>query len=681
VNRVLAGALRVARRELRAYLVVPWTYGVAVAFLTLTGVTFYVVADGAREASLRFWFPNLAFVLLVTAPIVTSRLLSEEWRSRHLDILLARPISPGGLVVGKWMAAVTLFILLLVPSLVYVAFLAAWGNPDWPPMVASYLGAVLLIGLFCAVGTMTSALTPTAVAAGLGSFAVLVVAQLANGVPAVRGFSFLPHLEGFARGAPGADDALYFASFTAAALVVAAGWQAFRRTVVGRLRTLTVPAVALVAAAAVNLAPVPATARVDFTATGRFTLAPATKEVLRNVDVPARVTAFAPEGSGEARDAEVLLDGIERVNRKIDGRVLDVSKFGGEASRLGVVDDGEVAVEVGERKEVVAPLVEGLVASALQRLSRGQPQTVCSVVGHGEKELDAQEPDGFSLALALMDRNGIEARRLDLTVAPSIPPECTVIALLGPRAELLPNEVTVLDGFLAAQGRMLILREPNGPNLDGLTTRWGLRLLPGLVVDPKRSEAGDPTTLVVNSFPSVHPTTKDVDAVQMVTAGGVTTVASDDPGLSVAKVLESSEPSWLELTPGIAAYEPDQGDRGGPVVLGGAADRTEVTPGGETRVSGGGPSIARTRLLVYADAQWATNGFIGLLANSRLFANGLNWLAGEEDLVAIPGVDPDLRRLTLTPARRTQMAIGAIGVVPAAALAAGAAVWLRRRRR
>ncbi len=679
MSRPLAGALRVARRELRASLAVPWTYGVAVAFLALTGVIFYVVADGAREASLRFWFPNLAFVLLVTAPIVTSRLLSEEWRSRHLDILLARPISTGGLVVGKWLAAVALFVLLLVPSAVYVAFLAAWGNPDWPPMVASYLGAVLLIGLFCAVGTMASALTPTAVAAGLGAFAVLVVAQLANGVPAVRGFSFQPHLEGFARGAPGADDALYFASFTTAALVVAAGWQGFRRTL--GVRTLTVPAVVLVAAAAVNLMPVPASARVDFTATGRFTLAGATEEVLRNVDVPARVTAFAPEGSGEARDAEVLLDEIERVNSKIDGRVLDFSKFGGEASRLGVVDDGEVAVEVGERKEVVSPLVEGLVASALQRLARGKPQTVCSLVGHGEKELDAQEPDGFSLALALMDRNGIEARRLDLTVANAIPPECTVVALMGPRAELLPNEVSLLQGFLRDQGRMLVLREPNGPNLDALTTPWGLRLLPGLVVDPERSQAGDPTTLVVNSFPSAHPVTKNVDAVQMVTAGGVTTVASDDPGLSVAKVLQSSGPSWLELTPGIAAYEPNQGDRGGPVVLGGAADRSEVKPGGETRVSGGGPSIARTRLLVYADAQWATNGVIGNLANSRLFANGLNWLAGEEDLVAIPGVDPDLRRLTLTPGQRQQMAIGAIGVVPAVAMVAGAAVWLRRRKR
>ena len=57
----LRGGLRVARRELRAYLVVPWTYGVAVAFLLLTGVLFFRIADGSKEASLRFWFPNLAF--------------------------------------------------------------------------------------------------------------------------------------------------------------------------------------------------------------------------------------------------------------------------------------------------------------------------------------------------------------------------------------------------------------------------------------------------------------------------------------------------------------------------------------------------------------------------------------------------------------------------------------------
>src|SRR5581483_1464688 len=225
----LRGTLRIARRELRAYLVAPWAYGMAVAFLLLTGTIFFVVADVSREASLRFWFPNLAFVLIVTAPIVTSRLVAEEWRSRHLDILLARPVGPAALVVGKWLAAVAFFVLLLAPTLVYCVFLAVWGRPDWPPLVASYLGAVLLVALFAAVGTMASALTPTAVAAGLGAFAVLVVLQLANNVPAFHGLSFQPHLESFARGAPGLKDAVYFVTGTAAALVVATAWQILRR--------------------------------------------------------------------------------------------------------------------------------------------------------------------------------------------------------------------------------------------------------------------------------------------------------------------------------------------------------------------------------------------------------------------------------------------------------------------
>jgi ABC-type transport system involved in multi-copper enzyme maturation permease subunit len=676
----------VARRELRSYLVVPWAYGVAVAFLALSGVVFFVVADGAREASLRFWFPNLAFVLLVTVPIVTSRLVAEEWRSRHLDILLARPIAPAGLVVGKWLAALGFLLALLVPTLTYALFLAAWGNPDWPPLIASYLGAVLLVGLFCAVGTMASALTQTSVAAGLGAFAVLVVGQLANSVPAFRGVSYQGPLDGFARGAPSLEDALYFASGTAAALVVAAGWQTFRRRVPGPwsrtgARLLALPALALAASVAVNLLPVPASARLDLTSTGRYTLSRPSREVLRNVHTAARITAFAPRGSAEARDAKVLLDQFERANRRIRTRVIDFAHFQGEALRLGANDDGEVVVEVGERKEVSAPLVEGLITSGLQRLVRGRPQTVCALEGHGERPLDSEAPGGYQLARATVERNGIEARGLDLTVAKEIPADCTILALVGPRAELLENEVGLVDAFLRNNGRMLVLRDPNGPNLDAITTPWRMRFLPGLVVDPERSAAGDPRRLLVNDFPTGSPVSKDVDGAQLVAAGGITNLEVTDPGLTITRVLQSSEASWLELDPAVAAYEPDNGDRGGPVVLGGAADYSEVRPTGETRIPSGGPTVARTRLLLFADVEWAANAFIGALANERMLANAVNWLAGEEDLVAVPGEDPDLRRFDLTSSQRRLMGALSIGAIPALALCAGTAVWLRRRRR
>ena len=684
----LRGSLRVARRELRSYLVAPWAYGVAVMFLVLTGTIFFVVADGAREASLRFWFPNLAFVLIVTVPIVTSRLVAEEWRSRHLDILLARPLRPSGLVLGKFLAAVGFFVLLLLPTLVYCVFLATWGSPDWPPIVASYLGALLLIGLFCSIGTLASALTPTTVAAGLGAFALLVVAQLANNVPAFHGLSFQPHLEGFARGAPGVEDIVYFVSGIVAPLVVAGAWQTVRRLGVtaqtgGRLRAAAVPAAVLAVAVACNLVPIPASARVDFTESKRFSLSKQSKEVLHNVKQKAVVTAFAPENSAQARDAEVLLAQFRRANGQIGTRVLDFAKAQGEALRLGAQDDGEVVVEIGDRKEVVAPVIEQTITSALQRLARPQKQVLCGMEGNGERRLDNESPQGFQLARIVAERNGIETNGLDLTVAKSIPEDCTILAMVAPTAALLQGEVDLINDFMAKNGKMLLMSEPGGPNLDAITTRWGLRLLPGVVFDPPRALAGDATSLLVNDFPTESPVSKGVDTAGFVTAGGVTTAASEDAGLSVSRVLQSSQQSWLESNPAAtpASYEPDKGDRGGPVVLGGAADRSEVKETGENRIPGGGASIARTRLLVFSDADWASNAFLDRLANSRLLANGLNWLAGEEDLVAISWVDPDLRRLELTSSQRRVMGIGSIAAIPATVLLVGGGVWLRRRRR
>jgi len=70
-----------------------------------------------------------------------------------------------------------------------------------------------------------------------------------------------------------------------------------------------------------------------------------------------------------------------------------------------------------------------------------------------------------------------------------------------------------------------------------------------------------------------------------------------------------------------------------------------------------------------------------LYIDRRLLANGINWLAGEEDVVAVGGENPNLRRLALTPARRTLMGGVSIGGLPGLALVAGAGVWLRRRRR
>lgn len=671
---------RVARREYRAYLSSPWCYGVAVSFLVLIGITFFVVTDAGREASLRLWFPNLAFVTMVTMPVVTSRTVAEERRMRHLDVLLARPVGTGALVVGKWLGVVLLFLTFLVPSGVYLGFLAAWGQPDWPPIVTSYLGAVVLAALFAALGTLTSVLTATPILAGLASFAVLVGLQLAANTPVARSLSYVDHLDAFARGAPRLTDIVYFASATASCLAVAALWQTVRRTAV-KLSKLVAPTVGVAVIASANWAAVPVDRVFDVTATGRFTLSRAAREALANHRGPVTITAFEPANSPLAKDDAILFRQLRSLKKNLHYRVLDLDREQGEALRLGVDNYGQAAVEVQSRREVVSPITELSIVSALERLARRRPQTICVLTGHGERSVADMAPAGYATAKAAIGLNGASTREIDLTVDQRIPAECTILALFDPKTGLRQPEIDAVRAFLDRHGKMLVTAEPNGPNLSALTEPFGLRLLAGMVFDPSRSVAGDPTALLVNGFPAASPLTRDVAGVAVPTAGGVTTAASPDRGLVVSPVMASSSSSWLSLEPATRRNEPDEGDRGGPVALGGAADRSGISPTGEQRVPSGGPKIDRTRLLVFADADWASNAFVGELANQTLLANTVNWLAGEEDLVAVRGIQTDLRRLALTPSRRRLMGITTVGAVPGVALLLGTGLWVRRRRR
>lgn len=671
----MRGTGRVLWREYRSYVTSPWVFGVAAAFLLLTGLTFFVTADATREATLRWWFPNLAFVLLVTLPVISSRTLAEERRSGHLEVLYSHPVNPAAVVVGKWAAVSGLFTTLLIPTSAYVVLLSLWGQPDWPPILTSYAGAVLCILLFAAVGTLASALTSTAVAAGLAGFAALVLLQMADGTAFARPLSFQAHLENFARGAPELSDLVYFATGTFLCLVLGVLVQDARRALI-RLRGLAVPAVLAVGSVAANFAVLPVNSTFDLTATGRYSLSATSRAVLRNLDREATITAFEAQNSGEAKDQRDLLERYRRVQPLIVYRIRDVERDRSQASELGVSGNGQAVVQVGSRREVVDPAIELYLTGALQRLARSRPQTLCSLAGHGERSLDEGGPAGFQSARVALEGNGFATRTIDLTVSPAIPPDCTVLGLFGPRVPVRQPEIAALRTFLDRDGRLLVLWDPDGPDLDALTAQYGLRLLPGIVVDPDRGLADDPRAVLVNDLPTESPVAKNVPGAFVVTAGGVTTAASAEQGLSVARVLQSSRSSWLELNPTVGEYQPELGDRGGPVVIGGAADLSRLVPD-----AAGRPNVHRTRLVAVADADWASGAFLNELGNRKLLGNLANWLAGEENLLAVGGENPDLRRLELTARNRSVMASVSLGALPGTAFVAGAGLWLRRRRR
>jgi ABC-2 type transport system permease protein len=178
----------IASRELNAYFVSPVAYVVSAAFLLVTGLLFSLIITSTMDASLRPTFSNITFILVLLAPALTMRLLAEEQRMGTLELLLTSPIHDWQVVVGKFIGSFVLFIvMLLAPTLLYVVLLMAFGQPDFGPIVASYLGVLLLGGAFMAIGVFTSSLTQNQIIAYILGLVILLILWISGSMTQIVG--------------------------------------------------------------------------------------------------------------------------------------------------------------------------------------------------------------------------------------------------------------------------------------------------------------------------------------------------------------------------------------------------------------------------------------------------------------------------------------------------------------
>jgi ABC-2 type transport system permease protein len=150
----------VAMREFTSFFYSPIAYVVIALFMLLAGLFFLIfqfLPD--QPVGMRDVFYRLIWILILVAPAISMRLMSEEMRSGTIEPLMCSPISDVTVIVGKWLGAVGFFAVLLAPTLAYVILLEIWSNPDYGPIFTGYVGLMLVGGLYMAIGTLASALT------------------------------------------------------------------------------------------------------------------------------------------------------------------------------------------------------------------------------------------------------------------------------------------------------------------------------------------------------------------------------------------------------------------------------------------------------------------------------------------------------------------------------------------
>jgi ABC-type uncharacterized transport system involved in gliding motility auxiliary subunit len=416
--------------------------------------------------------------------------------------------------------------------------------------------------------------------------------------------------------------------------------------------------------------------RFDTTAGNRFSLSDHTAKVLRGVDKEVVITAFI---QGEDTGLQDLLSEYAYTNRKVSYRFVDPDAQPNLAKAYQIDRYGTIVVESGDKTEKIDEPVEENLTNAILSVTREGKKVICVLSGHGEKDIDSDDPQGYgTVRKALQDEN-YDVRPVVLAAEGEVPEDCSVLLIAGPEKSPLEGELSAIQRYLDGGGKLMILLEP--PPATGLRTflaQYGLQVGEDLVLDASgmgRLFGMGPAVPLVSRY-EAHAITEGFDLMTFFpTARSVTPSPSPPTDVKVWPLAQTSPNSWGETNLGTeqAQLDPEQ-DLPGPVTIAAAVEAGRE--GAPADTAGERPT---TRLVVFGDSDFASNAYFSTSGNGDLFLNAVNWLAQEEDLISIRPKDMQDRRVTLTPRQsRTIFAISVI-FMPLAALILGTVVWIRRR--
>ncbi len=160
------------RREMKMFFANPIGYIVLAVLYAVAGYYFWGENLYSGRADLGGVFNMLFSVSLLVLPLVTMRLFSEEKKQRTDQALLTAPTGLTAIVLGKFFAAMLLFLIGIAVTLVFAVIIAFKATPDWMVIIGNFVGLLLVGGMIIAIGLLISSLTESQVIAGFGALGV-----------------------------------------------------------------------------------------------------------------------------------------------------------------------------------------------------------------------------------------------------------------------------------------------------------------------------------------------------------------------------------------------------------------------------------------------------------------------------------------------------------------------------
>ncbi len=422
--------------------------------------------------------------------------------------------------------------------------------------------------------------------------------------------------------------------------------------------------------------------RVDLTDGQLLTLSPASQEVVRNLETPAKVLIFS--SNANASDQQ-LLDNYRRYNSELTYDYIDPFADPQLAQSFGVEAEGEVYVQAenegaGESTpqtvenrpllvqtvDLQERLSERQLTNKLAQLSQSETAAVYFLQGHDEYAIDGSTPGLFEAASRLTDENFAVAP-LNLAETDQVPDDADVVIVAGPQRSLFDTEVIILRDYLESGGSLLVMVDPRvSTGLEALMSQWGVVPENTVVIDT--SGGGQlvglgPAAPLVTDYGD-HPITEAFGQGRSFFPVARPLQIREVPNIEETPLLFTNQNSHAQaLADGDElTVDPNQPPEG-PFALG---------------VALSGPDDAR--MVVIGNSSFATDGLFDQQLNGDVFLNAVSWLSKvESPTLEIRPKEATDRRLNMTVQQQIVLTVLALVVLPLAGLVGAGTLWLKRR--
>ncbi len=451
---------------------------------------------------------------------------------------------------------------------------------------------------------------------------------------------------------------------------------------------------------AVNYLSIRQNKRWDFTANQIYSLSDQTIKVLKTLDAPVTFVVFDKETNFDRfRDR---LDEFTYHSTNVKTEYVDPDREPTRAKEAEIQAYGTILIQYKDRTERVTSAEEQALTNGLIKAVTGATRKVYFTQGHGEKDTAATDRTGLSTIAQALSSDNYAVETLVLVQQKTVPADATVVVIAGPSTDFFQPEIEALNTYVNAGGKVMVMLDPEAkagvnthPLLVQFLADWGIRAGNDVVLDDSgmgQMLGTDASVPVAAQYPphAISEGFRLITAYPM--ARSMTPIEGGSNSHTAQPLVNTSPQSWaeaeLETLTGTGdaqvAYNADKGDKQGPITLGAAVSAAAITVPAPP-ASNGSPAAPdserkpESRVVGFGDSDFAANFGLGIQGNRDFFMNAVNWLAQQENLIAIRPREPEDRRLTLTADQQQRIMLLCLFIIPGLVFASGVYTWWRRR--